>query len=90
MFSVPSVGTFAGSVLRTLIDPNPLAVSLWKHISSLLQMVSYDYLVVVRGRAVVEYFGPRELVLDGQSVSRDTDPEYRPQNVNKEVDTQTW
>ena len=38
----------------------------------------------------MEYFGPRELVLDGQSVSRDTDPEYTPQNVNKEVDTQTW
>ena len=34
---------------------------------------------------MVEYFGPRELVLDGQSVSRDTDPEHRPQNVNKEV-----
>ena len=27
---------------------------------------------------MVEYCGPRELVLDGQSVSRDTDPEYRP------------
>ena len=38
---------------------------------------------------MVEYFGPRALVLDGQSVSRDTDPEYRPQNVNKEVNTQT-
>ena len=36
-----------------------------------------------------EYCGPRELVLDGQSVSRDTDPEYRPQNVNKEVHAQT-
>ena len=30
MFSVPSVGAVARSVLRTLIDPNPLAVSLWK------------------------------------------------------------
>ena len=39
---------------------------------------------------MVEYFGPRELVLDGQSVSRDTDPEHRPQNVSNEVNTQTW
>ena len=31
-FSVPSVGAFARSVLRALIDPKLLAVSLWKHI----------------------------------------------------------
>ena len=43
VFSVPSGGAFARSVLRTLIDPNPLAVSLWKHISSLLHMAASDY-----------------------------------------------
>ena len=72
VFSVQSVRAFARSVLRTLIDPNPLAVSLWNP--------CYTWqLFVVWGRVVVEYCGPRDLVLDGQSVSRDTDPEYRPQ-----------
>ena len=43
VFSVPSVGAFARSVLRALIDPNPLVVSLWKHISSLLHLAASDY-----------------------------------------------
>ena len=39
----------------------------------------------------MEYFEPRDLVLDGQSVSRDTD-QYSTDltNVNKEVNIQTW
>ena len=42
VFSVPSVGTFARSVLIAVIDPNPLVVSLWKHISSLLHLAASD------------------------------------------------
>ena len=40
---------------------------------------------------MVEYFGPRDLVLHGQSVSRDTDQQSTDLTiVNKEVNTQTW
>ena len=39
---------------------------------------------------MVEYFGPRDLVLDGQSVSGDTDQSgTNLTNVNKEANTQT-
>ena len=39
---------------------------------------------------MVEYFGPRDLVLDGQSVSGDTDQSSTDlTNVNKEANTQT-
>ena len=39
---------------------------------------------------MVEYFGPRDLVLDGQSVSGDTDQSSTDlTNVNEEGNTQT-
>ena len=40
---------------------------------------------------MVQCFGPLDLVLDGQSVSGNTD-QYSTDltNVNKEVSTQTW
>ena len=40
---------------------------------------------------MVEYVGPRDLVLDGQSVSGDTDQSSIDlTDVNKEANTQTW
>ena len=40
---------------------------------------------------MVDYFGPRDLVLDGQSVSGETDQSSTDlTNVNKEANTQTW
>ena len=39
----------------------------------------------------MEYFGPRDLVLDGQSVSGDNSQLSTDlTNVNKEANTQTW
>ena len=94
VFSVPSVGAFARSVLRALIDPNPLAVSLWKHISSLLHLAASDYRrdwlwcgdelwLSILDRVTWYWTGSRYLGDTDQSSTDLT-------NVNKEANTQTW
>ena len=93
MFSVPSVGAFARTMLRALIDPKPLAVSPWKHISSLLHLTASDYRrdwLWCGDELWWIFFGPRDLVLDGQSVSGDTDQSSTDlANMKKEANTQT-
>ena len=77
---------------RTLIDPNPLVLSLLKDSSFLLHLAAHDdrFDLLWCGDELWWSSGEsRELVLDGQLVSRDTDPSCDLTEVNEEVNTQT-
>ena len=77
----------------TLIDPNPLMVFLLKQDSVLLHLAAYDYRPDWLGSSDELWWSSgesRELVLDGQFVSSDTDRSKDLTEVNKEANIQTW